>query len=91
MTRVDVLTGVEFDEFLRAFEAAAPSFDPVPMQRIVDSGGTWDEVRAKVPDPRAGHRGRSEARRSLGKWNLAGNGESCPPWREPAKAYGHDR
>ncbi len=50
MTRVDVLTGVEFDEFLRAFEAAAPSFDPVPMQRIVDSGGTWDEVRAKVAD-----------------------------------------
>jgi len=50
MTRVDVLTGVEFDEFLRAFEAAAPSFDPVPMQRIVDSGGTWDEVRAKAAD-----------------------------------------
>jgi len=50
MTRVDVLTGVEFDEFLRAFEDAAPSFDPVPMQRIVDSGGTWDEVRAKVAD-----------------------------------------
>jgi uncharacterized protein (DUF302 family) len=50
MTRVDVLTGVEFDEFLGAFEDAAPSFDPVPMQRIVDSGGTWDEVRAKVAD-----------------------------------------
>ena len=31
MTRVDVLTGVEFDEFLRAFEAAAPSFDPVAL------------------------------------------------------------
>jgi uncharacterized protein (DUF302 family) len=50
MTRVDVLTCVEFDEFLRAFEAAAPSFDPVPTQRIVDSGGTWDEVRAKVAE-----------------------------------------
>jgi uncharacterized protein (DUF302 family) len=50
MTRVDVFTGVGFDEFLTAFEAAAPPFDPAPMQRIVESGGTWDEVRAKVAD-----------------------------------------
>jgi hypothetical protein len=48
MTRVDIVTGVEFEEFLTAFEAAAPAFDPVPMQRIVESGGTWDEVRAAV-------------------------------------------
>jgi len=47
-TRVDIVTGVEFDEFLTAFEAAAPAFDPVPMQRIVESGGTWDEVRTAV-------------------------------------------
>jgi hypothetical protein len=47
MTRVDVFTGVGFDEFLTAFEAAAPRYDPGPMQRIVESGGTWDEVRAK--------------------------------------------
>ena len=50
MTRVDVFTGVGFDEFLTAFEAAAPRYDPVPMQRIVESGGTWDEVRAKVAE-----------------------------------------
>jgi uncharacterized protein (DUF302 family) len=50
MTRVDVFTGVGFDEFLTAFEAAAPAFDPVPMQRIVESGGTWDDVRAKVAE-----------------------------------------
>ncbi|HEY6646284.1 MAG TPA: DUF302 domain-containing protein [Mycobacterium sp.] len=188
MTRVDVLTGVEFDEFLRAFEDAAPSFDPVPMQRIVDSGGTWDEVRAKVADNApnelmvyakidatpllgvAGHDVKaveylvgnhviaetmfrhdprallyaplrllvysdpdgnavfsmdqpSSAFASLGitevtevglsldgkvanllrligvdpgeafggPMELACNGESCPDWREPAKAYGHDR
>lgn len=47
---MDVFTDVGFDEFLTAFEAAAPPFDPVPMQRIVESGGTWDEVRAKVAD-----------------------------------------
>jgi uncharacterized protein (DUF302 family) len=48
MTRVDIGTGVEFERFLAGFEAAAPAFDPVPMQRIVESGGTWDEVRAAV-------------------------------------------
>lgn len=48
MTRVDIDTGVEFEEFITAFEDAAPAFDPVPMQRIIDSGGTWDEVRAAV-------------------------------------------
>jgi uncharacterized protein (DUF302 family) len=50
MTRVDVFTGCGFDEFLTAFEAAAPPFDPGPMQQIVDSGGTWDDVRAKVAE-----------------------------------------
>ena len=50
MMRVDVFTGVGFDEFLTAFEAAAPPFDPVPMQRIVETGGTWDEVRTKVAE-----------------------------------------
>jgi uncharacterized protein (DUF302 family) len=50
MTRVDVFTGVGFDDFLTAFEAAAPRYDPVPMQRIVESGGSWDEVRAKVAE-----------------------------------------
>jgi uncharacterized protein (DUF302 family) len=50
MTRVDVFTGVGFDEFLTAFETAAPPFDPVAMQQIVESGGTWDDVRAKVAE-----------------------------------------
>jgi uncharacterized protein (DUF302 family) len=50
MMRVDVFTGVGFDEFLTAFEAAAPPFDPVPMERIVDTGGTWDDVRTKVAE-----------------------------------------
>jgi uncharacterized protein (DUF302 family) len=50
MTRVDVFTGIGFDEFATAFEAAAPPFDPGPMQRIVESGGTWDDVRAKVAE-----------------------------------------
>jgi uncharacterized protein (DUF302 family) len=48
MTRVDVFTGVAFAEFLAAFEAAAPAFDPAPMARIVETGGSWDDVRAAV-------------------------------------------
>lgn len=50
MTRVDLYTNVEFDDFLASFEAAAPPFDPAPMQQIVESGGTWDDVRAKVAE-----------------------------------------
>jgi uncharacterized protein (DUF302 family) len=50
MTRVDVFTGVEFDGFITAFESAAPPFDPASMQRIIESGGSWDDVRAKVAE-----------------------------------------
>jgi uncharacterized protein (DUF302 family) len=50
MTRIDVYTGIPFDEFLTAFESAAPRYDPIPMQRIVEAGGTWDDVRAKVAE-----------------------------------------
>jgi uncharacterized protein (DUF302 family) len=50
MTRVDVFTGLGYDEFLTAFEAAAPPFDLVPVQRIVESSGTWDDVRAAAAD-----------------------------------------
>ena len=50
MTRVDVFTGIGFDEFLTAFEAAAPPYDATAMHRIVESGGTWEDVRAKVAE-----------------------------------------
>ncbi|CAN5544681.1 hypothetical protein BH10ACT9_BH10ACT9_19730 [soil metagenome] len=46
MTRVDVFTGVPYDEFRAAFEQAAPAFDPAPFQRIAHSGGSWAEVEA---------------------------------------------
>jgi len=44
LSRVDVATGVEFDEFRAAFEKAAPPFDPATVREIVGRGGTWDEV-----------------------------------------------
>jgi hypothetical protein len=46
MTRVDVATGMAFDEFRAAFEAAAPKADVAAAYRIIDSGGTWDDVLA---------------------------------------------
>ena len=46
MNRIDVCTGVEFDEFRAAFEKAAPPFDPVTVREIADRGGSWDEVLA---------------------------------------------
>jgi uncharacterized protein (DUF302 family) len=48
MTRIDINTGMPFDAFVSAFEDAAPAFDPQPMERIVESGGTWNDVRAAV-------------------------------------------
>jgi hypothetical protein len=32
MTRVDIATGVDFDEFVAAFKRAAPPFEPAPVQ-----------------------------------------------------------
>jgi uncharacterized protein (DUF302 family) len=46
MNRIDIGTGVEFDEFKAAFEKAAPRFDPSTVSAIVDRGGSWDEVLA---------------------------------------------
>lgn len=48
MTRVDINTGMPFATFVTEFEEAAPAFDPVPVQGIVERGGTWDDVRAEV-------------------------------------------
>lgn len=46
MNRIDIATGVEFDEFRAAFEKAAPPFDPAPVQQIIERGGDWDDVLA---------------------------------------------
>jgi Domain of unknown function DUF302 len=48
MTRLDVLTGIAFDDFRAALEKAAPAFDPGPIQEIVAEGGSWEDVRAAV-------------------------------------------
>jgi uncharacterized protein (DUF302 family) len=50
MTRVDVSTGLAFDEFLAAFESAAPPYDLARVGQIVESGGTWDDVLAQAAD-----------------------------------------
>lgn len=46
MTRIDVATGIPFDDFRAAFETAAPAFDPKPFQQIAQRGGSWADVTA---------------------------------------------
>lgn len=46
MTRIDVTTGVPFDDFRAAFEHAAPAFDPEPFRQIAQRDGSWAEVTA---------------------------------------------
>lgn len=46
LNRIDIATGVEFDEFIRAFEKAAPNFDPATARQIVERGGSWDDILA---------------------------------------------
>jgi hypothetical protein len=46
MNRIDIATGVEFDEFRTAFEKAAPPVDRASVQEIIERGGSWDDVRA---------------------------------------------
>ena len=48
MTRLNINTGIPFDEFRAAFENAAPSFDPAPYLEIIHAGGSWADVEATV-------------------------------------------
>jgi uncharacterized protein (DUF302 family) len=44
MTRVDIATGVPFDQFVAALEKAAPPVDRAAFAKIAESGGDWDDV-----------------------------------------------
>jgi hypothetical protein len=46
MTRVDIDTGIPFEEFIAALEKAAPPMDQTALERIRATGGNWDDVRA---------------------------------------------
>jgi hypothetical protein len=48
MTRVDISTGVAFDDFRSRFEQAAPEFDPEPVLQIIQTGGSWSDMRSMV-------------------------------------------
>ena len=50
MTRVDIDTGIRFEEFIAALEKAAPPVDRTTVQRIAATGGGWDEVRAAAAE-----------------------------------------
>ena len=46
LNRIDITTSVDYDEFVAAFEKAAPNFDRESVAQLVERGGTWDEVLA---------------------------------------------
>lgn len=46
MNRIDISTGVEFDQFIAAFEKAAPVVDRSVVTEIAERGGSWDDVLA---------------------------------------------
>jgi uncharacterized protein (DUF302 family) len=48
MTRVDIPTGIAFDEFRTALESAAPPIDANGIRQLTDNGGTWDDVKQAV-------------------------------------------
>jgi hypothetical protein len=46
MTRIDIETGIPFEEFIAALEKAAPPVDQSALERISAAGGGWDDVVA---------------------------------------------
>src|ERR1700749_3575425 len=48
MTRIDIPTGIAFDEFRSVFERAAPPFDANGIRHLTENGGTWDDVKQAV-------------------------------------------
>lgn len=48
VTRIEIETGMPYNDFVTAFEKAAPAFDPGPVELVPESGGTWDDVRAAI-------------------------------------------
>jgi Domain of unknown function DUF302 len=50
MTRIDIETGIPFEEFVAALEKAAPPVDRTVVERITKAGGDWDDVRAAAAE-----------------------------------------
>ncbi len=48
MTRIDILTGIPFDEFRTVFERAAPAFDAEGIRRLTEGGATWSDIQQVV-------------------------------------------
>jgi uncharacterized protein (DUF302 family) len=46
MTRIDIWTGMPFEDFRTEFEKAVPAIDLAAVTDIAETGGSWDDVRA---------------------------------------------
>jgi hypothetical protein len=49
MRRLDISTGVQFDEIRAAFEKAAPAFDLMALVWILAEGGGWKRCGQRRP------------------------------------------
>ncbi len=50
MTRIDIETGIPFEQFIAALEKAAPPVDQAALERIKATGGNWGDVRAAAAE-----------------------------------------
>ncbi|WP_299572230.1 DUF302 domain-containing protein [uncultured Williamsia sp.] len=48
MNRLDISTGMKFEEFRSRFEEAAPSFDADVVERLVQRAAPWEDMQAAV-------------------------------------------
>jgi hypothetical protein len=50
MSRIDIETGIPFEQFITALEEAAPPVDRAALERIRSAGGDWDDVLAAAAE-----------------------------------------
>lgn len=48
VNRIDIVTGIPFDDFIMKFEQVVPSVDMDALQKIEDRGGAWDDITAAL-------------------------------------------
>lgn len=48
VNRIDIVTGIPFDEFIEKFEQVVPSVDMDALHKIEDRGGAWEDVTAAL-------------------------------------------
>jgi len=48
VNRIDIVTGISFDDFIERFEHVVPSVDMDALRMIEDRGGSWEDIVAAL-------------------------------------------